>query len=113
MAPEWGVRDDELGPRWVGAIVLRPEPESVARARRWFRKIVAYEHLVCAVDDCELMLSELVTNAIRCGDAEGVWRVRVDWYRVGTTLRVKVRNPGRVATLRPRRAKPDEIGGAA
>lgn len=31
------------------------------------------------MDDGLLMISELVTNAIRYGEAEGEWRVRVDW----------------------------------
>ncbi|MFF5721012.1 ATP-binding protein [Streptomyces buecherae] len=93
MEPERRVRHSEGDLRWIGAIVLRPEPASVGRARRWFRRLAAHARLTCPLSDCELMLSELVTNAVKYGSAEGEWRIRVDWYRAGATLRVAVRNP--------------------
>ena len=64
-------------------MTLYPVPESVPRARRWFRKFIAPYNLACSVDDCVLMLSELVTNAILYGQAEEAWRVRVEWWRWG------------------------------
>ncbi len=48
----------------LGAMVLHPIAESVPRARRWFQKFIAPYNPACSVDDCALMISELVTNAI-------------------------------------------------
>ncbi|WP_406384008.1 ATP-binding protein [Streptomyces sp. NBC_00117] len=78
----------------MGGMTLYPVPESVSRARRWFRKFTDPYDLVCSVDNCVLMLSELVTNAILYGEAEEPWRVRVEWWRLGEALRVDVHNPG-------------------
>ncbi len=82
----------EESPR-LGAMILDPTPESVPRARRWFRKFIAPYNPACSVDDCTLMISELVTNAILYGRSEGEWRVRVEWFRDATSLRVEVHNP--------------------
>ncbi|MBC3988486.1 ATP-binding protein [Streptomyces sp. AC563] len=111
MEPERRVRQSDGDLRWIGAIVLRPEPASVGRARRWFRTLAAHERLRCRLPDCELMLSELVTNAVKYGSAEGEWRIRVDWYRVGGTLRVAVRNPGAAAAPLPGEASHEDVGG--
>ncbi len=54
-------------PVYMGAMSLYPVPESVARARRWFRKFTDPHELACSVDDCLLMISELVTNAVLYG----------------------------------------------
>jgi hypothetical protein len=70
----------EESPR-LGAMTLQPTPESVPRARRWFRKFIAPYNPACSVDDCVLMISELVTNAIRYGRADEPWLVRVEWFR--------------------------------
>ncbi|WP_406333791.1 ATP-binding protein [Streptomyces sp. NBC_00203] len=90
------------GPSPIGGMTLYPVPESVARARRWFRKFTAPYNLACSIDDCVLMLSELVTNAILYGEAEEPWRVRVEWSRLGEALRVDVHNPGFPAEVRLR-----------
>lgn len=63
------------------------------------------------MDDCLLLISELVTNAIVYGEAEGLWRVRVEWYRVGVSLRVEVHNPGFPAKVRLRRPSAGEAHG--
>ncbi|MFF3873214.1 ATP-binding protein [Streptomyces sp. NPDC001978] len=91
----------EDSPR-LGAMVLHPTPESVPRARRWFRKFIAPYNPACSVDDCVLMISELVTNAISYGQADEPWRVRVEWFRERTSLRVEVHNPGFLANVRLR-----------
>ncbi|EFL26911.1 conserved hypothetical protein [Streptomyces himastatinicus ATCC 53653] len=104
-------RDDEAEPERLGRLVLPPDRESVPRARRWFRKFTAHEALACSMDDCLLLISELVTNAIVYGEAEGLWRVRVEWYRVGTSLRVEVHNPGFPARVRLRRPGAGEAHG--
>ncbi|GAA2316798.1 hypothetical protein GCM10010431_41920 [Streptomyces kunmingensis] len=54
----------------LGTILLQPAPESVPRARRWFRKFIAPYSPACSMDDCGLLLSELVTNAVLYGRAE-------------------------------------------
>jgi anti-sigma regulatory factor (Ser/Thr protein kinase) len=92
-------------------MTLYPVPESVHRARRWFRKFAAPYYLACSIDDCVLMLSELVTNAILYGEAEESWRVRVEWSRVGQALRVNVHNPGFPADVRLRDPEANDAHG--
>jgi anti-sigma regulatory factor (Ser/Thr protein kinase) len=100
----------EESPR-LGAMVLQPVPESVPRARRWFRKFIAPYGPVCSVDDCVLMLSELVTNAVLHVRSEDEWVVRVEWFREGTSLRVEVHSPGFPASVRLRRPDADDAHG--
>jgi anti-sigma regulatory factor (Ser/Thr protein kinase) len=103
-------RPCEDSPR-LGAMTLHPEPESVPRARRWFRKFITPYNPACSIDDCVLMISELVTNAIRYGRSDDPWTVRVEWYREGTSLRVNVHNPGFPANVRLRRPEADDAHG--
>ncbi|MEW5354901.1 ATP-binding protein [Streptomyces sp. 16-176A] len=100
----------EDSPR-LGAMTLQPTPESVPRARRWFRKFIAPYNPLCSVDDCTLMISELVTNAICYGRSDEEWLVRVEWFREGTSLRVEVHNPGYPANVRLRRPDADDAHG--
>ncbi|NEA47390.1 ATP-binding protein [Streptomyces sp. SID10815] len=100
----------EDSPR-LGAMTLHPTPESVPRARRWFRKFIAPYDPLCSVDDCTLMISELVTNAILYGRSDDEWVVRVEWYRQGTSLRVEVHNPGFPASVQLRRPDADDAHG--
>ncbi|MGV9425077.1 ATP-binding protein [Streptomyces sp. NPDC003656] len=86
----------------LGAMTLDPTPESVPRARRWFQKFIAPYNPACSIDDCALMLSELVTNAILYGWSDDPWTVQVEWYRDGNSLRVEVHNPGLPANVRLR-----------
>jgi anti-sigma regulatory factor (Ser/Thr protein kinase) len=95
----------------LGAMTLYPLPESVPRARRWFQKFIAPYNVACSLDDCLLMISELVTNAILYGRSEEEWRVRVEWYREGTGLRIDVHNPGFLANVRMRKPSADEAHG--
>lgn len=95
----------------LGSMTLPPTPESVPRARRWFRKFIAPYHPLCSVDDCVLMISELVTNAILHGRSDEEWVVRVEWFREGTSLRVEVHNPGFPASVRLRRPDADDAHG--
>ncbi|MFE0363697.1 ATP-binding protein [Streptomyces griseoaurantiacus] len=96
----------EDSPR-LGAMTLYPVAESVHLARRWFRKFIAPYNPACSVDDCVLMISELVTNAIVYGRSDEVWRVRVEWFRDGTSLKVDVHNAGFPARVRLR--QPDAV----
>ena len=91
----------EDSPR-LGAMTLHPVAESVPRARRWFRKFIAPYNPACSIDDCALMISELVTNAILYGRSDETWLVRVEWYREETSLRIEVHNPGFPANVRMR-----------
>ncbi|MGW4020403.1 ATP-binding protein [Streptomyces sp. NPDC005009] len=100
----------EGSPR-LGSMTLQPVPESVPRARRWFRKFIAPYRPLCSVDDCVLMISELVTNAVLHGRSDDEWVVRVEWFREGTSLRVEVHNPGFPANVRLRRPDADDAHG--
>ncbi|WNO73373.1 ATP-binding protein [Streptomyces sp. AM8-1-1] len=106
-----GLAEPGPEPVSIGRMTLYPEPESVSRARRWFRKFLDPYGLTCSLDDCVLMVSELVTNAILYGEAEDAWRVRVEWWRVGEALRVDVHNPGFPAHVRMRQPAADEAHG--
>ena len=100
----------EESPR-LGAMTLRPTAESVPRARHWFRRFITPYRPLCSVDDCVLMISELVTNAILYGRSDDKWVVRVEWFREGTSLRVEVHNPGLPASVRLRRPDADDAHG--
>lgn len=95
----------------LGAMTLHPCPESVPRSRRWFRKFIAPYDPACSVDDCTLMISELVTNAILYGRSDETWLIRVEWYREGTTLRIEVHNPGFPLSVRMQCPKANEAHG--
>ncbi|QMV12483.1 ATP-binding protein [Streptomyces lincolnensis] len=92
-------------------MILFPAPESVPRARRWFRKLIAPYNPACSIEDCTLMVSELVTNAVLYGRADELWWVRLEWYRVETALRIEVHNPGFPANVRLRRPEANDAHG--
>ncbi|MEV8128778.1 ATP-binding protein [Streptomyces sp. NPDC085944] len=100
----------EDSPR-LGAMTLHPVAESVPRARRWFRKFLTPYQPACSVDDCVLLLSELVTNAVVHGTSDAPWLVRVEWFRAGTSLRVEVHNQGFPESVRLRRPDADDAHG--
>ena len=104
-------RDPNRDSPRLGAMTLHPAPESVSRARRWFLKFIAPYNPVCSVEDCVLMISELVTNAIVYGWSDDQWMVRVEWYRDGTSLRIEVHNPGFPASVRLRRPDANDAHG--
>ncbi|MFH8221652.1 ATP-binding protein [Streptomyces sp. NPDC018057] len=95
----------------LGAMALQPTPGSVPRARHWFRKFIAPYNPLCSVDDCTLMISELVTNAILYGQSDEEWLVRVEWFKEKTSLRVEVHSPGFPASVRLRRPDTDDAHG--
>ncbi|MGQ4382305.1 ATP-binding protein [Streptomyces sp. SAS_270] len=95
----------------LGAMTLYPMAESVPRARRWFRKFIEPHQPMCPLDDCVLMISELVTNAILYGKADEEWLVRVEWWRERGSLRVDVHNPGFPANVRLRDPTADDAHG--
>ncbi|MFJ8543025.1 ATP-binding protein [Streptomyces sp. NPDC093586] len=100
----------EESPR-LGAMTLHPVPESVPRARRWFRKFIEPYDPACSVDDCVLLISELVTNAVVHGTSDEPWVVRLEWFREGTSLRVEVHNAGPPANVRMKCPDADDVHG--
>ncbi|MFE3828411.1 ATP-binding protein [Streptomyces sp. NPDC059092] len=78
-------------------LLLVGAPESVRAARRYVREFVAY-HLPdtgeTCVDDLQLVVSELVTNAVRYGTEPGD-SVLVVLAVTDTCVRVEVRDPVR------------------
>lgn len=86
--------------------VLSPEPEQVGRAREEARKALFGWGLGEHADLCELIVSELVTNAIRHG--EGPVRVRISHTDDRLRVAVHDHSPARPAR---RRADADEESG--
>ncbi|MGW8065020.1 ATP-binding protein [Streptomyces ziwulingensis] len=65
----------------------------------------------CSIDDCVLLISELVTNAVVHGRSDEPWVVRVEWFRAGTSLRIEVHNPGLPENVRLRCPDADDAHG--
>lgn len=92
----------------LGTMTLHPVAESVPRARRWFRKFLTPYQPICSVEDCVLLLSELVTNAVVHGKSDAPWLVRVEWFRLGSLAPGRGAQsgaPGKRATEMPRRRR--------
>ncbi len=94
-----------LDPGHVGDWTLPPEPRSVARARELMCEQLAAWDLEALSDTAELLVSELVTNALRYG--EGNIRLRLLLER---TLVCEVWDAGQVQPRR-RRARDTDEGG--
>ncbi len=89
----------------VGDWRLAPEARSVARARDLACDQLADWHLDALVDTTELLVSELVTNALRHGDGEIRLRLLLD-----RTLVCEVWDAGLVQPRRRRARETDEGG---
>ncbi|WP_437112454.1 SpoIIE family protein phosphatase [Streptomyces cinnamoneus] len=89
----------------VGDWTLPPEPRSVARARELAREQLETWELTDLVDTTELLVSELVTNALRYGEGEIRLRLLLD-----RTLVCEVWDGGHVQPRR-RRARDTDEGG--
>ncbi|MGK5629271.1 SpoIIE family protein phosphatase [Streptomyces sp. URMC 123] len=89
----------------VGDWKLPPEPQSVARARELARAQLVTWGLDALVDTTELLVSELVTNALRYGEGEIRLRLLLD-----RTLVCEVWDGGYVQPRR-RRARDTDEGG--
>ncbi|MFI8851436.1 SpoIIE family protein phosphatase [Streptomyces sp. NPDC053499] len=94
-----------LDPEHVGDWTLPPEPRSVARARELTCEQLSAWGLDALSDTAELLVSELVTNALRYG--EGNIRLRLLLER---TLVCEVWDAGQVQPRR-RRARDTDEGG--
>ncbi|MDG4534504.1 SpoIIE family protein phosphatase [Streptomyces sp. AV19] len=94
-----------LPPGHVGDWTLPPEPRSVARARELARELLPQWGLEALVDTTELLVSELVTNALRYGEGDIRLRLLLD-----RTLVCEVWDGGFVQPRR-RRARDTDEGG--
>ncbi|MFI9719043.1 SpoIIE family protein phosphatase [Streptomyces sp. NPDC052396] len=94
-----------LPPERVGDWTLPPEPRSVARARELARQQLPLWGLEALVDTAELLVSELVTNALRYGEGEIRLRLLLD-----RTLVCEVWDGGLVQPRRRRANDTDEGG---
>lgn len=77
-------------------MLLTGEPDSVPYARRWIAEALAGTALETLTPDAELVVSELVTNALLHAGPPVSLRVRVD----GATVRIEVADGSRLAPLR-------------
>ncbi|MDJ1134693.1 SpoIIE family protein phosphatase [Streptomyces iconiensis] len=98
-------RVDGLDPSHVGDWSLPPEPRSVARARELARDQLAEWQLDALGDTAELLVSELVTNALRYGEGDIRLRLLLD-----RTLVCEVWDAGPVQPRRRRAHDTDEGG---
>ena len=90
-----------------GMIVLGREMRSVRRARQWLTSFLGQQASAAQLDDAVLVISELVTNALRHGLGEVVVRASV---ADDSAVRLSVTDSG---TEQPRLLPPDpqRIGG--
>ena len=98
-------RVEGLAEESVGDWTLPPEPRSVARARELAREQLAAWQLDALGDTAELLVSELVTNALRYGEGDIRLRLMLD-----RTLVCEVWDAGQVQP-RSRRAHDTDEGG--
>ena len=89
-------------------LTLPSEPKSVSRARTQLCEVLAPELQAGQVETLRLLVSELVTNAVRHGDGAEPVEVCVRW---NSEIRVEVCDRGGGFTPRPRFGRLDEPGG--
>jgi hypothetical protein len=84
--------DDGVGPESRSAVVLRwsRHPRCVGLARRELRKALGGWGLSSIEDPAVLVLSELLTDAVRHGIARPGAEVETRYLRVGSGLRIEV-----------------------
>ncbi len=84
--------DDGVGPKSRSAVVLRwsRHPRCVGLARRELRKALDGWGLSSIKDPAVLVLSELLTDAVRHGNARPGAEIETRYLRVGIGLRIEV-----------------------
>jgi anti-sigma regulatory factor (Ser/Thr protein kinase) len=92
---------DEPPPLLLGELTLPAERASVPRARRFSRSVTAASGIAHVRDDAEVLVSELVTNAVRHATAPGA-ALCLRLLRAGVRLRIEVHDQG-AGVPRPRR----------
>jgi anti-sigma regulatory factor (Ser/Thr protein kinase) len=88
-------------------LILDPDPTSVARARAAVLDALPELDAEC-VNTVRLLISELVTNALRHGDHQEPVELHASW---NSTVRVEVSDHGDGFTPHPRAKPLDEPGG--
>jgi len=89
-------------------LTFPPEPSSVSRARTRFCEAMAPDLQDDQVETLRLLLSELVTNAVRHGDGGDPVEVNARW---NAEVRVEVVDHGEGFSPQPRFGRSDEPGG--
>jgi anti-sigma regulatory factor (Ser/Thr protein kinase) len=89
-------------------LTLPPEADSVAEARARICEAVAPDLADGDVETLKLLVSELVTNAVRHGDASGPLELHASW---NDEVRVEVCDHGEGFAPAPRLGALDEPGG--
>ena len=99
-----------LSARLVGGMLLPPVPEAAGRARWELARILKELCSWYDPSDCVLMVSELVSNAVKHANFDGFWVIHVACWCDGGEFRVEVYNPG---TGKPvvQRPGPDDTQG--
>ena len=89
-------------------LTLPAVPTSVARARTELCDAMAPELQAEELDTLRLLVSELVTNAVRHGDGSQPVEVRAHW---NSEVRIEVSDHGHGFSPQPRFGRLDEPGG--
>lgn len=89
-------------------LTFPPEATSVSRARTELCDALAHDLQDGQVDTVRLLVSELVTNAVRHGDGSAPVEVHAHW---NAEVRIEVVDHGRGFTPQPRFGRLDEPGG--
>ncbi|MDA0139623.1 ATP-binding protein [Solirubrobacter deserti] len=89
-------------------LTLPPEPTSVAQARTTLCEAMAQDLRDTEVETVKLLISELVTNAVRHGDGREPVEVHAHW---NAEVRVEVSDRGRGFAPDPRIRPFDDPGG--
>jgi anti-sigma regulatory factor (Ser/Thr protein kinase) len=96
------------GPPWVD---LAATSAAAGRARAWTRAVLAEWNLRRLAEDAELVVSELVTNAVQAGSQAGTSDpVRVCMAAIGTQLLIQVRDSCPGFPVRRNSGAGDEAG---
>jgi anti-sigma regulatory factor (Ser/Thr protein kinase) len=89
-------------------LTLRPESRSVAEARMKVSAAIG-PHLENGMDETlKLLVSEVVTNAVRHGGADGPVELHMSW---NSEIRVAVQDRGEGFSPAARAGAPDDAGG--
>ncbi|TDC76657.1 ATP-binding protein [Actinomadura sp. 7K507] len=91
---------DEPAATLLGELTLPADRESVPRARRFSRSVSTASGIGHVGDDAEVLVSELVTNAVRHATTPGT-ALCLKLLRAGTRLRIEVHDQS-AAVPRPR-----------
>jgi anti-sigma regulatory factor (Ser/Thr protein kinase) len=94
-------------------VVLPANARATLLARRAMNAVGLPSGLSRRVDDVQLAVSEIVSNAVRHGTAHDRSQIRMVIETSGSALRVEVEQPGPAhpSVIEPRIDDPDRVGG--